>query len=36
MKASSLVVFRDEENFETSAAMMRRERRTISLTWEFM
>jgi len=34
MKASSLVVFRDEETFETTAAMLSRESRTNSLTWE--
>jgi len=36
MKASCLVVFRDEESFETTAAMFSRERRTNSLMWVVM
>ena len=36
MKASCLVAFRDEETFETAAAMLSRESRTNSLTWEVM
>ena len=34
LKASCLVVFRDEETFETAAAMLSRESRTNSLMWE--
>ena len=36
LKASCLVVFRDEETFETTAAMLSRESSTNSLTWEVM
>ena len=36
MKASCLVVFRNEETFETAAAMLSRESRTNSLTWEVL
>ena len=36
MKASCLVVFRDEETFETAAAMLSRESRTNSLIWEVL
>jgi len=35
-KASCLVVFRDKETFETTAAMLSRESRTNCLTWEVM
>jgi len=36
LKASCLVVFRDEETFEITAAVLSRESRTNSLTWEVM
>jgi len=36
MKASCMVVFRDEETFETTAAMLSGESRTNCLTWEVM
>ena len=36
MKASCLVVFRNEETFETAAAVLSRESRTNSLTWEVL
>jgi len=36
MKASCLVVFKDEETFETTAAILSRESRTNSLMWEVM
>jgi len=36
MKASCMVVFRDEGTFETTAAMLSRESRTNSLTWGVM
>ena len=36
LKASYLVVFRDEETFETTAAMLSRESRTNCLTWEVL
>ena len=36
MKASCMVVFRDEETFETAAAVLSRESRTNCLTWEVM
>jgi len=34
MKASNMVVFRDEETFETTAAMLSRESSTNFLMWE--
>jgi len=36
MKAPFMVVFRDDETFETNAAMLSRESRTNSFTWEVM
>ena len=36
LKASCLVVFRDEETFETAAEMLSRESRTNSLMWEVL
>jgi len=36
MKAPFMVDFRVEETFETAAAMLSRERRTSSFTWEVM
>ena len=36
LKASCLVVFRDEETFETAVAMLSKESRTNSLMWEVL
>ena len=36
MNVSCLVVFRDEETFETTAAMLSRESKTNCLTWEVL
>jgi hypothetical protein len=36
LKTSCLVVFRDKETFESPAAMLIRDSRTNSLTWEVM
>jgi len=35
-RASCMVVFGDEKTFETTAAMLSRESRTNSLTWQVM
>jgi len=35
-ETSCMVVFRDEETFETTAAMLSKENMTTSLTWELM
>jgi len=36
MKASCMVIFRDEETFETAAAVLSKESRTNCLMWEVM
>jgi len=36
MKVPFMVDFKDEETFETTAAMLSRERRTSSFTWDVM